>query len=71
MSKFYEVAAIENGVLYRGGIKTSKKTAQAWADRNNANFPDVKCFVVEADADAITWKEYLAECAAARGSFEK
>ena len=65
MKKMYEVAQrYEDGHIVRGGIKTSMATALKWAKHNIELCPDEDYIVVEADENAITWREYLAECKA-------
>lgn len=62
--KMYEVAIIVGNTITRGGIKVTKETATKWANANNKLDPDNEYIVIEADENAITWREYLAECKA-------
>ena len=64
----YEIATFDadGNITSRGGIKVHKKqTVLKWIEKNNQNCPVMDggyYGVVEADENAITWREYLEEC---------
>lgn len=55
----YEIASLENGRIFRGGVSADIRTVAKWIEQNKETDPETTYFAIPADEYAEPLKSYL------------